>query len=257
MADNSLSEGIRALRMHAGWAMVILGFAPFTWQVVLGTWDAAQLGSWVSFCPIGPWGALAVYANTHTDALRSAGIFTSLVHLVICLCALRSLIFIGLQATRSNEPERVEDAFGSPHSSVHGASAYAIALIGFLLATIGINGVGGMWVLIPTLFGDTPTHVLVKRVLSTSTLVSGMCGSLLGLAGLSFAFSHEEPLTALQHPNAFGVSTTAMSWIIYACFSKKIFYFSKSRWQTKLRVYSAARSVDVNHGQASRSVRAV
>ena len=238
MADNSLSEGIRALRMHAGWAMVILGFAPFTWQVVLGTWDAAQLGSWVSFCPIGPWGALVVYANTHTDALRGAGIFTSLVHLVICLCALHSLIVIAFQMTRSNEAENVEDAFGSPHSSVHGVSVYANAIIGFLLATIGINGVGGMCVLIPTLFGDTPTHVLVKRVLSTGALAAGLCGSLLGLAGLSFAFSHEDPWATLQHPYAFGVGMTAVSWIIYG--------FSSSRWQTKLRVYRAARSVDAS-----------
>ena len=58
VADSSLSGGYAHLRMHVGWAMVLLGFAPFSWQVVLGTWDAAQLGSWVSFAQSargGPW----------------------------------------------------------------------------------------------------------------------------------------------------------------------------------------------------------
>ena len=50
----------RILALHAGWAMVVVGFVPFVWEVILGTWDAARVGDWTRYAAVGPWGTMVL-----------------------------------------------------------------------------------------------------------------------------------------------------------------------------------------------------
>ena len=61
---------MRTLTQHVGWAMIYLGFSPFVWQRTFGNWDAAQLGVWSNYTPLGPWGALLLIGTTCPQQIR-------------------------------------------------------------------------------------------------------------------------------------------------------------------------------------------
>ena len=204
----SKMEGMRTLWMHTGWAMLVVGIVPFFWQAALGTWDAAGLGSWNNFTPLLPWGTWVVYVNAPRHYLRGATVVIGLLLMAISLCALATLAFNARQAALSNEGERLANSLGPIRFSFGG-----IALLGFTLATVGINGSCGIWLLISAMRPDASPLVIATRVRFSGRLASGVCGTSLSLMGLgSFAY-RKDPWMALQHPYAVGILTTGVSWM--------------------------------------------
>ena len=80
----SLQTVYCTLTVHVAWAMVIVGWGPFLWQAVVGNWDAACLGAWPNYTPIGPFGMWIVLEIAPLQHFRLAGLTVGVFTLAVC-----------------------------------------------------------------------------------------------------------------------------------------------------------------------------
>jgi hypothetical protein len=88
-AAPSSGTACRAFAVHLAWAMMCIGFVPFIWQCMGLNWDAARLGCWPNYAPVGPIGCLLFLETAPLQHFR----FATLV-LGVMLVVLSVAIFV-------------------------------------------------------------------------------------------------------------------------------------------------------------------
>ena len=71
------------LVVHVAWACIFIGWTPFVWQAAGGTWDAARLGGWINYTPIGPLGGVMMLATAPLQHFRPASMLLGMSFLMI------------------------------------------------------------------------------------------------------------------------------------------------------------------------------
>ena len=222
------------IAVHTGWALVVVGFAPFILETLCGAWDAAQLGSWPNYSPIGPWGAgIIALTMRPSDFHLVCWIFSGLYLLVGVMCGAYAY---GAVAQDFRPLLMIQEDLGTPHHAhshddwlhvdnlQHNASNQEslngpvfFCMLCFFVVSGVVNIYHGARMIVSSLRPGMSPALICKEV-SYGRVISGISGALLLAMAISAIFLDDSPQVAREHPYSAGVVLTGFSWVAYGLF---------------------------------------
>ena len=185
---------------QVGWALSLLGFGPVFCHYLLGSWDAAQLGSWPSYTPVLVWGPTLMVECMGQNNERMVALFIVAAKLAI---AFTSLANVGAFLLRREQ---------LPLYPYERSYLFTWCGFGALSFYSGSS-------LILELMRNSGSRALYNQIWYQGRLCAGTCGTFLLLVFLA-PIVINDPQFAFQHPYGIGTMATTASWLAFSIFGK-------------------------------------